>query len=525
MLCCRTKPRSSASTSSIMSAPAPPLSLSGSLDSAGYDSLVWVGQDFTLSSNNEIISALTPVLEVDKAAASAGCVVPISLPCKRLIYSPTGPLDRDYDDHRRFAEAAANGIKKALAAGSKHPLLAVQGSLPNKSADDAHLSALLGALAAVYVPLEMREAVKEKAAKVSGLGWAGEKKIMDEALAIEKGRIVARDIGGSDPERMAAPKVELYVQEAFKGTKVTVEVMKGQEFFEKEYPCLAAVNRCANQVPRHDGRLIWLTYKPEGTVKKTVYLVGKGITYDTGGADIKAGGVMAGMSRDKCGAAAAAGLMKTLAELQPPSVKVVVGMCMVRNSVGANCYVADEIITSRAGVRIRVVNTDAEGRMAMVDVLCRAKELALADPDPQLFTMATLTGHAVLAVGEYSTIMDNGPARAAGTALKVQAAGEDIGDMFEISTVRREDWDFIQDKSGEFVSVLQCNNAPSSRTPRGHQFPAAFMMQVAGLDKHQTNSSQPLKYSHMDIAGSAGNLPHPTTGAPIPALLTWLQKN
>ena len=74
-------------------------------------------------------------------------------------------------------------------------------------------------------------------------------------------------------------------------------------------------------------------------------------------------------------------------------------MAMVRNSVGANCYVADEIITSRAGVRIRVGNTDAEGRMAMVDVLCRARELALADPDPQLFTMATLTGHACLAVG------------------------------------------------------------------------------------------------------------------------------
>ena len=88
--------------------------------------------------------------------------------------------------------------------------------------------------------------------------------------------------------------------------------------------------------------------------------------------------------------------------------------------------------------------------------------------------------------------------------LQVQAAGDSIGDMFEISTVRREDWDFIQvlhtvlhtahctlhisldsvttclqDKSGEFVSVLQCNNAPSSRTPRGHQFPAAFMMQVS----------------------------------------------
>merc|ERR1719474_1112802 len=525
MLCCRGRHFQSKIEQASNKMSVPSLSLCSNFSSDAYDSLVLVSPDYKQCSNDAIISALSPFMAVDQGAQSSGCVVPISLPCKRLVYSPTGQLDRDYDDHRRFAEAAAAGMKKAMAAGSQHPLLMVHGKLPNKSAEDAQLAGLLGALAAVYVPLEMREAVKEKAIKISGLGWAGEKSVMEQAHAMEAGRIVARDIGGSDPERMAAPRVEEYVHEAFKGTKVKVEVMKGQEFFEKEYPCLAAVNRCASQHPRHDGRVIWLTYEGEGVAKKTVYLVGKGITYDTGGADIKAGGVMAGMSRDKCGAAAAAGLMKTLAELQPPSVKVVGAMAMVRNSVGANCYVADEIITSRAGVRLRVGNTDAEGRMAMVDVLCRAKELALADPDPQLFTMATLTGHAVLAVGEYSTIMDNGPARAAGTGLKVQAAGEDIGDMFEISTVRREDWDFIQDKSGEFVSVLQCNNAPSSRTPRGHQFPAAFMMQVAGLDKHQANCSQPLKYSHMDIAGSSGNLPHPTTGAPIPALLTWLQKN
>ena len=69
------------------------------------------------------------------------------------------------------------------------------------------------------------------------------------------------------------------------------------------------------------------------------------------------------MSRDKCGAAAAAGVMATVSQLAPAGVKVVAAMAMVRNSVGSNCYVADEIITSRAGVRLRVGNTDAEGRM------------------------------------------------------------------------------------------------------------------------------------------------------------------
>jgi len=518
---------SSASTGARMSrVPMVNTVLCKELDSSQHDALILVAPDLSAVTHASVTAALTPVLELDKAAATKGCVVPVNLPCKRLVFSPTGPLDRDYDDLRRFEDAGKAGVTRAIAAGSKRPLVLVSGSLPGKSSAQVELAALLGCLAATYTTLEKREATKDTfTGKLEMLAWAGEDSVMKEALAIETGRIVCRDIGGSDPERMAAPRVEEYVRDFFQGTKVQVEVMKGQEFFEREYPCLAAVNRAASTVPRHDGRLIWLTYQGEGTVKKTVYLVGKGITYDTGGADIKAGGVMAGMSRDKCGAAATAGFMASLATLAPPGVKVVGAMAMVRNSVGANCYVSDEIITSRAGVRLRVGNTDAEGRMAMVDVLCRAKELALNDPDPQLMTIATLTGHAVLAVGGYSIIMDNGPAKASGTAIKVQQAGENIGDMFEISTVRREDWDFVQDKSGEFVSVLQCNNAPSSRTPRGHQFPAAFMMQVAGLDKHQLTSKQPLKYSHLDIAGSSGDLPHPTTGAPIPALITWLLSN
>ena len=76
-------------------------------------------------------------------------------------------------------------------------------------------------------------------------------------------------------------------------------------------------------------------------------LVGKGITYDTGGADIKVNGIMAGMSRDKIGAANVAGFLKTVSILKPKNVKVVGAMALARNSVGSNCYVADEIITSR----------------------------------------------------------------------------------------------------------------------------------------------------------------------------------
>ena len=69
--------------------------------------------------------------------------------------------------------------------------------------------------------------------------------------------------------------------------------------------------------------MIWLEYVPEGgKVEKTLMLVGKGITYDTGGADIKAGGIMAGMSRDKGGASDVAGIMKTVSMLKPKNLKV-----------------------------------------------------------------------------------------------------------------------------------------------------------------------------------------------------------
>ena len=218
----------------------------------------------------------------------------------------------------------------AIATGSRAPLLVFNST----RFPQAEIVTILGALEALYVPLEVREQVPTKAVKVDALGVLAQPQQVELAKALEAGRAVSRDIGGSDPERMAAPRVEEYVREEFSGSGVTIEVIKGQTMFEQEYPCLAAVNRCASGIERHDGRVIWLTYEPEGTVEKTVMLVGKGITYDTGGADIKAGGVMAGMSRDKCGAADVAGILKVVSVLKPKNIKVVGAMAMVRNSVG-----------------------------------------------------------------------------------------------------------------------------------------------------------------------------------------------
>ncbi|MEQ2298012.1 hypothetical protein AMECASPLE_000795 [Ameca splendens] len=425
-----------------------------------FDGIVLVTQSHdTLPAELECLKApLQDYSSVDSGLGDEVVLIKVpGLPGKRLIFASTGPVNRDYDDVRRFSDAAVNGIKRALKAGMQRPLLVCP---PHKDYKDNALAAALGALHALYMPLEVREAnIKSLDHKVCVLGlWAAQeaegKRLVELANALESGRLAYRDIGGSDPERMAAPRVAEYVQELFKNSPVEVEVLSNVKVLEKEYPCLAAVNRCANSVPRHQARVIKLQYRGEGPIQKTLMLVGKGITYDTGGADIKAGGFMAGMHRDKCGAAAVAGFFQILAHLKPKHLKVVGAMTMVRNSVGADCYVADELVVSRAGRRVRVGNTDAEGRMVMVDLLCEMKEKvrsgalktlqvylffrcisskwdglslqAAQEVSPQLFTIATLTGHAIRAMGpNYSIIMDNGPAHRNGNAAQWQKGETD----------------------------------------------------------------------------------------------------
>jgi leucyl aminopeptidase len=210
---------------------------------------------------------------------------------------------------------------------------------------------------------------------------------------------------------------------------------------------------------------------------------------------------MAGMSRDKGGAAAVAGFMLSVARLGLSGVKVIAELGVVRNSIGPDSFVADEIIASHAGVRVRIGNTDAEGRLVLADLLSHLREDARQATAPRLFSVATLTGHASRAVGPYNIALDNGPARAAGVAEALSKQGDQWGDPFEVSRLRREDYDFVAPRS-RADDLLSCNNLPSSATPRGHQFPMAFLAIASGLDRHGSDAAQPLAFTHIDIGGS-----------------------
>eukprot|EP00128_Syssomonas_multiformis_P007860 Colp12_sorted_trinity150504_noHs@987 len=486
-----------------------------------FDALVVVAESYLYlpESLNFVKTALEDASKYD-AAVGKGVVFVIEKHCpgRRLVFAPTGPLDRDYDDVRNFKDAAAKGADRARQAGAKRPLFVIQDDSFRRSTEVS----LLSALATLHYPLEYREHNADAAATVAAVGVLAMSEQRGEQIArlvegLELGRIVARDIGGSDPERMNPLKVAEYVQETFQDSLVKVDVISDLGTLEAEYPLLSAVARASNCVPRHRPCIVELEYVGEGPITHTLMLVGKGVTYDTGGADVKTGGAMQGMHRDKCGAAAVAGFFQTLAVLRPAHLKVVGRLALVRNSIGSDAYVADEIIKSRAGVRVRVGNTDAEGRMAMTDVLARLKELAVDEVNPHLMTIATLTGHAVRAVGPYSIAMDNGPARAGNCSGMLFKAGEEWADPFEISLIRKEDYNFVAPKS-KYEDVVQANNVPSTMTARGHQYPAAFMIIASGLDKHGLSSARPLKYSHLDIAGSSLMWPDIPSASPLLAL-------
>lgn len=482
-----------------------------------WDGVIYIGQHSDHCPFPAIKTALAALAEVDQRVnQQALLAVCPSVAGARVVFAPTGQLDRYYDDVRRFSDAAAKAADIAKGAGITKPLLVVSAPEQAKFANAIEV-AYLGLCQALWQPLEAREAmIAEDIEPIVRVGIVANDTHIDWLNALEEGKRLARDLCGTNPERMAPPKFAEYCQHAFTDAGITVAVQSCQTQLQQDYPLLMAVSRAALPVERHHARVVTLTYEPEGEVEYSLYLAGKGVTFDTGGADLKVGGHMAGMSRDKGGAASVAGLMKTIARLKPKGIRVVAELGLVRNSIGSEAFVPDEIITGRAGVRVRIGNTDAEGRLVLADVLAHLRELAQNDDKAEFFSVATLTGHAARALGPYTALVENGAAFDVLSGEALVDAGDMWGDVAEVSRSRREDFDLIAPRTLA-DEVLSSNNEPSAVTARGHQFPMAFLLQASGLD------TQPdLPYTHVDIAGSgveAGDWQH---GTPTAAALTML---
>lgn len=502
------------------------------VDRESWDAVVVVSPTLNLTDLAVIHDPLRAAAEVDACVGQNVVLIPTpGLAGGRLVFAPTGPLGRDWDDVRRYAEGAKAGIRRARDAGAKRPLLLVPRVPLDGGYERAVEVALLGALEGLWEPLEAREARGEQQMEpVERIGFAVAPgahgaQVAKNVVALEAGRRLARDLGGAGPERMRPAAFAAMCRDAFADTPVSVEVVDDVQVLRRDYPMLMAVARASLDVERHRPCVIRLRYEGKGPTRETLLCAGKGVTYDTGGADLKVGGHMAGMSRDKGGGASVAGFLMSVAHLHPDGIRVVAEIGAVRNSVGADAYVADEILVSHAGVRVRVGNTDAEGRLVLADLLSHLREEAKVSPAPRVLSLATLTGHVARAVGTYTAVVENGPARKNRLSAGLSSVGDQWGDPFEISRLRREDYDFIRPRT-QADDVLQCNNAPSTMTDRGHQFPAAFLLRASGLDAHDVDAKIPIPFVHVDLGGSAcedGDWQHgrPTAASVVTLSARW----
>ena len=228
-------------------------------------------------------------------------------------------------------------------------------------------------------------------------------KEFEDAQCISDAVNLTRDFVNTTPDDFYP---EVMAQEAIKiasQNNLECKVYDEDYLDENGMGAMLAVGRAS----RHKSKLIHLTYKPTGKkkAKKKIVLVGKGLTYDSGGLSLKPADFMVSMKSDKSGGSAVLGVMSAIADLNLPiEVHGIVGA--VENMIGGDAYKPDDVLTAKNGKTIEVRNTDAEGRLVLADCLCYAQD-EIKDID-YILDFATLTGACVVGVGHYTSgIMGN----------------------------------------------------------------------------------------------------------------------
>ena len=214
---------------------------------------------------------------------------------------------------------------------------------------------------------------------------------LENGRAIALGQCYARDLA-NEPGNVINPETfEKIARDLASEKGFSCTVIQAPELKEKGMNALLSVGQGSVTPPR----LIHLTYTPKGKPKCTMALVGKGITFDSGGLSLKPADSMVTMKGDKTGACVVLGAIKAAAELElPVKIHVVVGAA--ENMPGGGSYRPDDVIRAYNGKTIEVNNTDAEGRLTLADALVYACELK---PDA-VIDIATLTGACAVALGE-----------------------------------------------------------------------------------------------------------------------------
>ena len=257
---------------------------------------------------------------------------------------------------------------------------------------------------------------------------------------------LVRDLINTPAEDMGPDDIEKAVKNVAKTYDATVSVIKGEALLEKNYPTMYAVGRASPRAPR----MIDLRWKPKraGRLKK-VTLVGKGVCFDSGGLDLKPASAMLLMKKDMAGSAMTLALAKLImAHNLPIDLRLMIGA--VDNVVSGNSYKPGDVIKTRSGKTVEVINTDAEGRLVMCDLLTEGSR---EKPD-LLINFATLTGAGRVALGEEIPAFFTNDKQLATQLMK---ASEKVNDpIWPLPLVQ----DYRSSLKSEIADILNCVESP-----------------------------------------------------------------
>ncbi len=315
-----------------------------------------------------------------------------------------------------------------------------------------------------------------------------------EAAATADGVDLARTLGNLPPNICTPSYMAEEAGKLARQYKLGLEVLERRDMERLGMGALLAVTRGSHQPPK----LIVLRYAGGAKKNKPLVLVGKGITFDTGGISLKPAGEMDEMKFDMSGAGSVLGALRALAAMKAP-VNVIGVIAACENMPGGAASRPGDVVKSMSGQTVEILNTDAEGRLVLCDALAYVERF---QPDA-VVDIATLTGACVIALGHNATGLF---ANDETLAEQLRAAGDDAWDR----VWRMPLWEDYQEQlRSNFADMANIGGRPA-----GSVTAACFLSRFA----------RKLRWAHLDIAGTAwkSGREKGSTGRPVPLLVRFV---
>ena len=339
-------------------------------------------------------------------------------------------------------------------------------------------------------------------------------------MNLHDGVMLTRAIVEDGPEEINPTTIKTIIKENLDSLPNTsVKFIPKKELDKMGMQGITFVGRAS----RHEAVMSHVIIKAKGDTKHKICLVGKGVTYDSGGYNIKTGGHMSTMKMDMAGAATMFGVMKTIAlngGLENTEVHWI--SAFVENLIDGSAYKPDDVMTTSSGITVEVLNTDAEGRLTLSDALTYA---TLQDPE-YIVDAATLTGAAIRAESEYYTALMSNDGELANMLLDTFEEQHERTVYTPLPEVLRERL------KGRVSDLTNIASSPEAGHKTAGLFLSNFVDQNLYRRKDELGIKEPKAYAwvHLDIAGSAYNKKanalgiEGATGQSVRSLVKWLYK-